>query len=125
MIEQFFMALGIYTLSISWGTTVQLLTILLEVGNSILTVRACGPLRKLMRERRVASLFTHKKMRWIQQRIVLIVGSRFVDVHLARQVGLQRQISSTVSQSVFLELDSRGQGLKRKSDKLVVPSGIW
>jgi hypothetical protein len=119
------MPLGIYTSSISWGTTVQLLTILLEAGDSILTVRACGPLRKLMRERRVASFFTHKKMRWIQQRIVLIISSRFVDIHLARQVGLQRQISSTVSQSVLLELDSRGQGLKRKSDELVVPRGIW
>jgi hypothetical protein len=78
-----------------------------------------------MRKRRITRFVTNEKMRWVQQRIILIICSRFVDIHLARQVGLQRQIGSTVSQRVLLELDSRGQGLKRKRNELVVPCGIW
>lgn len=70
------------------------------------------------------SLLSDQKVGRVQKRIVSTVRAGLVNDRLVAQLGIQRQIRATVSDSVFIQQNSSSESLNGKGNVLVIPGGI-
>ena len=101
--------------------TVQLLAILRETLDDILSGAAHNPLRKRRSRFRVRRPRANQEMSRIQQRVISVVRGGFEDGGLTGQVGGKREKGASIGERVLVEQDGRRQGLERKGDVLMVP----
>ena len=101
--------------------TVQLLAILRETLDDILSGAAHNPLRKRRSRFRVRRPRANQEMSRIQQRVISVVRGGFEDGGLTGQVGGKREKGASIGERVLVEQDGRRQSLERERDILVVP----
>lgn len=88
--------------------TVQLLPILLETRNHLLTALADQPIRKFLCSLCILHGVAKQEPCGVQERVVRFIGRGFVDDRLARQVRREREIGAAIREGVFLEEDRGG-----------------
>ena len=109
-----------------WSTRVQLLAVLLKVGdNPLPAILTCSPFDKLVCDGRVLKLLSDYEMRWVEKRVVFVIGGFFVDSGLIGKTLWEGEQRSSIGERVLLQLDGDGQGLDGEGNVLVVPCGVW
>ena len=109
-----------------WSTRVQLLAVLLKVGdNPLPAILTCSPFDKLVCDGRVLKLLSDYEMGWVEKRVIFVVSGFFVDSGLIGKVLWEREQRSSIGERVLLQLDGDSQGLDGEGNVLVVPRRVW